>query len=404
MIRLIKKDYFYVFLLFICSLALFALYLGHPDQLYWDELIHINGARTILYGNKPYAELTQTPLGREILVASLYVFGDTPFGARMLTALSSSLNIVVLFGLGRLLFKKTAFALLPPLFLLTDLLFYVQARIGMVDQFLTLFMLLSFYYFLKILDDTSALRSYFLVGFYFGLAVAIKSVAIALLPLYLFFITKNIFQKQISIRRGFCFYGALILPSPLIFWFSYGLLGFSFHEMLTHLNWLWGFLSNFQIDPSITSDWKDWLLVQKPIWYLFEELGGNSSKVVLAAGNPFFWLAAEFSFIALLFFGRSIPKKFFYLHAVIVFQFLFWSVKPSTHIYYMLPVLPFYALLIGALFWFLWDRFPNKRNIVIGNAIALWLLSLGFFIYYFPLIQGQVVSNQVLQRYPNLPP
>lgn len=404
MFRLIKKDYFYVFCLFFCGLALYAYGLNLSGQLFWDEITHINGARTILYGNKPYAELTQTPLGREMLLISIALFGDNPWGARVLTLISASLNLSLVYLIGRKLFKNQWLAVLSACFLLTDMLYYVQARIGMADQFLCTFLLFSFYCFLKIQAEKSSLQSYVWLGFWLSMAIAVKSVAIVFLPLYAFPVFKEFLQKKQSFSQLLKVMGCLILPLPLILWLSYALLGFSISEMLDHLVWLWGFLRSFHIHPSITSNVFDWLHLEKPIWYLYNEVDFNHSKFVLLTGNPFFWFAAEFSFVALLFFAKRIPPHFFYLHAAVVGQFLFWMIKPSTHLYYMLPVLPFYALLIGAFFDFLMQSFPEKRKLLAINAAILWFLSLGCFVYYYPILQGELRPNRILERYPNLPP
>lgn len=402
--RLILKDYFYLFCLFFCSLALFTQHLSTPAVLYWDELIHINGARTILYAIKPYGELTQTPLGRELLVLSMHFFGDQPLGWRLLTAISASFNIVLVYGIAKKLFNYSSLAVLSSFFLLTDTLYYVQARIGMVDQFLTFFILLSFLLFVLAASEKPSLKLYIAIGFTLACAIAIKSIAVIFLPLYVFPLLKDLFKKQISWRRASLLSAFLIFPIPVVLWISYALIGFSFQQMLDHLTWLWGFLRNFEINQSITSSWVDWLRMEKPIWYLYQNVNSTTARFVLLTANPVFWYLAEFCFVALLFCWKKIPAKFFYLHAAVIGQFIFWSIKPSTHLYYMLPVLPFYALLIGAFFYFLGEGFPKQRGMIVWNAAALWLISLACFIYYFPLLQGDIQPLSILQRFPGLPP
>jgi len=377
------------------------------------------GPEPSLYGNKPYAELSQTPLAREIFVASLWIFGDSPWGARVFSAIAGALSLVFVYGIGKQFTQNTKLGIFAAGFLLFDPLFYVQARIGMPDMVLTCLILISFFYFSKIIHSTECKKTdYLLLGIFTGLAIAIKSVATVVVPIYLFgfffspplskgdaggFKNRKSLLTSLYKREGTLNALIFLLPIPLLFWLPYVILGYSFVEMKEHLSWLWEFLRNFKSDPSIVSYWYNWLIGEYPLWYLNKEIGADQFLVVLLIGNLVFWVAAEIVFVALLFCWKKLDKKIFYLHAVILAQILFWAIKPATHLYYVLPILPFYALLIAIFFDFLFKQFPDKKKYLIFDAGILITLTALFFFYYSPLIVGKTVSEKALESYSNLP-
>src|SRR5215471_15255901 len=119
--------------LFLISLGFFSLLIHYPPKLYWDESIHERGAEKILEGKGPYKDQMHPPLGREILVVSLYFFGESPAGGRGLSVIAGAGCVALIFLIGVQLTQSLFPSLLPPLLLLSDPLFYLHARMGMLD-------------------------------------------------------------------------------------------------------------------------------------------------------------------------------------------------------------------------------------------------------------------------------
>ena len=92
-----KNVKWIAFSLFLISLGYFALFIQYPKKLYWDETIHTRGAQKILEGKGPYKDQMHPPLGRELLVASMYLFGESPTGARGLSVLAGAGTIALIF-------------------------------------------------------------------------------------------------------------------------------------------------------------------------------------------------------------------------------------------------------------------------------------------------------------------
>lgn len=400
----LQKTHGLAFFFFFSSLLCLYSGLSEPNQLFWDEIIHVNGARSVLYGNKPYPTPYHPPLGREILLSSLYIFGDTPQGARGISILAGAGCVALVFLIAFRLTQSLFFASVSALSLLTDTLFYLHARMGMFDIFVAFFMVLSFWVFLWMREKPPPRPAYpyYLLGTALALAFAIKVVAGILYPI--FFIDLLLTALKCKERRekrrevSHLFFGFFI-PALFFFWLPYAIMGYSLQGIKDHLVWVWEFMHTFKGSPSVISGWKEWLLVKKPIWYLNIPVDKTHMRSVVATGNYLLWIGAEIFFVILLFNWKRLPKKIFFVHAVIAAQLAFWAIKPTTHIYYMLPIIPFYALLVGVFFRFLADRFPAKSRYIQWDAAIYLACCFVIFGYYFPLIHGSPVERMKVNQY-----
>jgi len=422
-----SRIYFYIPVLFLIAWAFYSFQSGHPPQLYWDEITHVNGARSILYAESSYSAPEQPPLGREILLASLFLFGDSPAGARRLSTLFGAASIILVFWIAYHLTQNIFVSFWSSLLLLSDPLFYIHSRIGMMDIFVTFFMLLAFGVFLKIRVGTNLAcppvvwrvfvpmggRSqgsplqYYLLGTILGIAFSIKMIALVLYPVFWMGLASSSLsldkervrersEKWIPLTHLTL---AFTLPTLLVFWLSYAILGFSLPEMKDQLLWFWNFQRYINPHESIVSHWPEWLIVQKPIWYLKEKIDSEYSHAIFAMGNAAFWIFAEIALLLWLFCWRDLFKKYFWIPLIILMQFAFWTFKPAPALYYMLPVLPFYALALGLTLKFLLDQFPDKKRHTQWNSIVFLVCCWGVFVYWYPLIHGKPIETQKIERY-----
>jgi dolichyl-phosphate-mannose-protein mannosyltransferase len=389
--------------LFLLSLGFFTLSLGTPKKLYWDETIHVNAARAILYG-EPSAR-DYPPLGREILLVSLVLFGDTPAGARGLSALCGAGGVGLIFLIARRLTQKTMIGVFTALLLISEPIFYLHSRLGMLDIFVTFFMILSFWIFLKIRERTPEQRLpslYYLLGTALGLGFSIKMLASVLYPIFLADLVwsalkiKDPRRKKIHLLHLFA---AFSLPTLIIFWGAYAVLGYSLTGIKDHLTWYYSFMSTFKGNRLIISKWYEWLIVKTPIWYLKMDVDKSHSVAVVATGNHLIWIGAEIFFVALLFCWRWVRKEIYFIHMIIVAQFVFWGIKPTTHIYYMTAVVPFYVLLIGVFLQCMMDRFPSKKKYIQFDTVVFLVCSFLIFGYYFPLLSGRPIKTEKIKEY-----
>lgn len=156
---------------------------GHNSlmtDMYFDEIYHARTAFEHIMGWQPY-EITHPPLGKIIISVGIRIFGMNPFGWRISGVLFSSLLLPVIYAMGRLLFKKRAWALVFSLLFALDGLHFVQGRIATIDTYSVFFSSLAvlfmlWFYNTNILRDRleSCLIPFALSGVMFGFSIATK--------------------------------------------------------------------------------------------------------------------------------------------------------------------------------------------------------------------------------------
>ena len=149
-------------------------------DMYFDEIYHARTAFEHIMGWQPY-EITHPPLGKIIISLGIKVFGMNPFGWRISGALFSGLLLPAIYVMGRLLFKKRAWALVFSLLFSLDGLHFVQGRIATIDTYSVFFSSLAllfmiWFYNTNILRDKlwHCLLPFALSGIMFGFSVSTK--------------------------------------------------------------------------------------------------------------------------------------------------------------------------------------------------------------------------------------
>ncbi|MEN9201653.1 MAG: phospholipid carrier-dependent glycosyltransferase [Thermostichus sp. DG_1_6_bins_120] len=102
------------------------------DEVYFPEF-----AQNYLDG-KPFFDV-HPPLGKYFIALSIQVFGRNEWGFRLATALCGSLIPLLLTGLAYRLTYHVGFALLSGALLLTDGVFLVESRFGLINVYLVVF-------------------------------------------------------------------------------------------------------------------------------------------------------------------------------------------------------------------------------------------------------------------------
>jgi dolichyl-phosphate-mannose--protein O-mannosyl transferase len=275
----------------------------------------------------------------------------------------------------------------------------------MLDMFVTFFMILAFWIFLKIRERAPEDRPpylYYMLGTALALGFSVKMIAVVLYPIFFADLMWSALKIKDGRRKKFRILhllAAFSLPTFLVFWGAYAVLGHSLPEIGDHLTEYYRFMRHFHGEPQISSRWYEWLLVKMSIWYLKTPIDNTYSTAVVATGNHLIWWGAELAFVVLLFFRRWVHKEVYFLHLIIAAQFLFWEVKPTTHLYYMTPVVPFYVLLIGVFVQFMMERFPTKKKYLRFDAAVFLLCAFLVFGYYFPLINGRPIKTEKVEKF-----
>ncbi|MDU0478183.1 phospholipid carrier-dependent glycosyltransferase [Staphylococcus chromogenes] len=115
--------------------------------------------------NPAYGLVVHPPLAKQLLAMGEVVFGYTPLGWRVMTALFSTLTVLGIMMIARRLSNSTAVAAFAGVLALCDGVLLVAGRFGMLDIFLTLFVVLAAYFMIRD-HDQMRMRMYraFLAG------------------------------------------------------------------------------------------------------------------------------------------------------------------------------------------------------------------------------------------------
>ncbi|MGH7634947.1 MAG: phospholipid carrier-dependent glycosyltransferase, partial [Gemmatimonadaceae bacterium] len=141
-------------LLFAAALALYLPRLSIPPAYMYDEHYHAYTAAQYVAGNHdayvwytraPRSGVAYTwnhpPLGLLFIAGGIELFGDTPFGWRVSSAVVGAVGIVIPYLLALRLSRDREAAELTGALLLLDGLYFVQSRTSMLDIFLVTFLM-----------------------------------------------------------------------------------------------------------------------------------------------------------------------------------------------------------------------------------------------------------------------
>lgn len=95
--------------------------------------------------NPAYGLVVHPPLAKQLLAIGEMMFGYTPMGWRVMTALFSTLTVLLIVAIARRLSNSTAVAIFAGVLALSDGVLLVAGRFGMLDIFLTFFIVLAAY-------------------------------------------------------------------------------------------------------------------------------------------------------------------------------------------------------------------------------------------------------------------
>ncbi len=278
-----------------------------------------------------------------------FIFGVSTFIARLPFVLFGTLSVYLLYLVGKKLFNSEKVGLVSA-FILAIFNYHIWiSRTGYLEGILTFFIILSFYYFLKLLENNSP-KNYFLVGLSLGLAFLCKYTMLFLLPAFFFYLlifNRNILKNKRILLAIIVF---LIVISPVIFY------NIMVYKTRGHLDLQ--FSQIFGMD--IRQDWPMFARGEKRTFndYIFN-LKGIYDTLKFTLGKIYFNLF----FVSLLLiitnlFLKKEEARFFYL---LIFLFIFLTLQFS---------------ITGAA-----NRFLPVFTPLISIIIAYFLIQLYYFLY-----------------------
>lgn len=376
--------------------------LGRPNELVFDEVYYVDGARDFLQtgvevdGASPEF-IVHPPVGKWAIAIGIKLFGDNSFGWRFSAALVGVLSVALVYAIAQQLFHSQFLSISAAALMSLDGLHLVMSRTALLDIFLSFFLLLSFYSLIT--------NRLWLMSISMGLALGTKWSALyvlAALGIYLL-ISRREFIKtalQCGVIPLFVYlvswsgwflsdkgWSRDYSTNPLISWIHYHREMLNFHTGLT-------------TEHSYEASAWNWLVLGRPTSFFYatpKSCGSSScSQEVLAIGTPVLWwlgLIALFTTV-----GYFIHRRERNAGLILMFwlsSYLPWLAFPerTMFFFYAIAFQPFMVLGIIYVAEKAFEKVESRaerRRYFLG-FIALIALC---FAYFYPLFVGGVMTYE----------
>ena len=385
--------------------------ISYLNNTYFDEIYHARTAYEYIHDMTIY-EWTHPPLGKLLMTIPIRFMGMTPFAYRVMGNIAGLLLLIVIYVFAKRLFGSTRYAALAMLLFAADGMHFVQTRIGTVDSYLVLFMLLAYlfmyqYICCKTEDGVSTkLFNLFASGLFMGCAIATKwngaycGVGLAIV----FFVNLYIrsrharsygsWRSQVRTIIPCCFVFFVFVPI-LIYLASY----IPFFITYTGDNAMVGFFelqeqmynyhSKLDATHPFSSRWYLWPIGIKPVWYYKGNVGEGMVSSIACHSNPFIWWTGILGMLyALKEMLIERKKSFsFLIVAALACYVPYMFIPRIMYLYHYFPVVPLMILMtVGGLKAL--DSFTKKR-------LSLWyaVIAVLVFAFFYPIYSGAVIPE-----------
>ena len=390
--------------------VLVAIRLTIPSALYFDEEHYVPAARTLLAGSG-YPNPEHPLLGKLAIAAGIALFGDGPLGWRLPSLLAGGLT---LFAAMRALWfaSFSRFATLAyGVLLASGFHLFVHARIAMLDGVMAALLAVGYWQLAAAWRACSTANARWRLagaGIALGLAMGAKwnAVPLAALPGLAFLAVRlsSARERALTARDGPPAPGISLIEAavwlgvvPLLaYWLTFAP-GYAIETSLLARDGIVALqahildLQGQVIEPHpYMSNWLDWMLNRRAIWYLYEVADGAQRGVMLI-GNPLTMLAGLPALVWCAWAAVARCRTDCGAVAVIYAAAIgFWIVAPKPiqfAYHYVVPSIALLAALALAL--------EELRRRDLGWAAWGTLAgSLGLFAFFFPILSAAPLAEE----------
>lgn len=419
----------------------------YMSSMYFDEVYFARSAENFVNNTIP-KERTHPPLGKLIQAAGVEIFGETPFGWRIMGVIFGTLIVPLMYLLGKKLFGTWIGGFSAAFLMTFDFMHFTMARIGTTDTYVVFFSLVSqvffLVYFMQIVKNgwkNTSVLPLFLAVVFFALGFSTKWLtlwsAAGMLALLVAVRVKDLTRLKGSLSDkyvAFFEHPALLLVgfagiAVLIYFATYipeMLLGNSFPSILNLQLSMLSFHSGSVVD-SAAAPWWSWPTMFYPggsaaRWFDITYFQPNSNPIstIYVLGNPAIWWTG-FALVLVLAYqslhvqqavgslwsrikksavrqsikGEGWEIKGIYIVVVFFFSWLIYVfIGRATYIYHFYLSVP---LLILAITYFI-NKYWHTNYGKIG-AIAIFTVSIAAFILFYPVISGAPIDPSYIHKY-----
>lgn len=379
--------------------------LGRPETLVFDELYYVDGARDLLdvgveVEGSDAEFVVHPPLGKWLISIGIAIFGDESFGWRFTNALIGIATVVLLYLVSHKLFNSEPVALVAASLMALDGLAIVMSRTALLDNFLTFFVLLAFFFLIR--------ERFLLMGIALGAAMSVKWSGLYFL--LAFIIIAAIWNVRSFLERKDQRLLSVIAAAPVallayisswVGWFRSDR-GWDRDSGTNALSSLWNyhreiynFHSTLDADHPYRSHPWSWLVMGRPTSFFYESPEGcgakNCSQEILALGNPLIWWFGTIAIAVVI--GYAITRRDRLALSILLplgAGYLPWFLFPERTMFtfYAISILPFMILAIAYLANELLRHYARATLLISIALTAVFAL----FLYFLPIHIAQVIT------------
>lgn len=335
--------------------------LGRFQTTVFDEYYYVHDAKALLHGG-----LAGTPgeswrpagvrsdahpdLAKLAIAAGIVVLGEGPWGWRVPAAVAGIVLIALVFPLSRRLGLTDEWALAALVLAAADPMLMLESRLAVLDVFVALGTAVSIYFALRYVQAGFRMRWLVPCAAALGAAAACKWSGLLAVPAVLLILVPPLARGRDRVRvlplvgvLVFVPVGVYLLSSVPYFAAGHGPADWlRLQEHMATFGW------GVKGDRSFASPPRTWPFDVYPIWYKWS-VGPSGTTGLLAIGNFLLWWASVLVWVVL---GMlAILRRDWRLGvvpALVGALYLPWLLTTrQTYIYYMVPVVPFLAILVA---------------------------------------------------------
>ena len=383
---------FHLFFISMLSLMLIFINLGRNHLIPYDEAIYAKISRNMIETGEYFVQswipgkvwYEKPPLYMWMMAGSMKIFGVNSFSARFPSAVFGFLTILLVHVFTNKYFGKLA-SFISSILLVTTVQYLYYSRASMLDITTTFFITLALYSYYSTREERRQNLFWILTGLSIGLAVMTKGI-VGFLPIpiiflnegYLYITRDKVLNKTYIWQYLYCITSAVFIFVP---W-----------HILMYQKFGNSFLSN----------------------YLGYHVWDRATTAIEDKGRPFFWylvvlkVSMRLWFISLI---MAFPYAVYKLyrkekHLLLpliwaVFAFIFFSSAKSKLVWYITPIYPALAVIVG---WFIskiihyisdfgYKKINNFNGRLFKSIVMLVITIVALF--YFFLNKGLVYTSDL---------
>lgn len=391
----------------------------------WDEYYYVTTAYQFNH-HLPALITVHPPLGMYLISAGMSVFGDNPFGWRIVPDLAGILLVMLVYIFTKKISLSRSAAVIASVLLSVDFMHFMITRMASLESTLAFFAILSVFFLYcyaearRSSEDFNATLRYLLpCALSIALAISIKwsalySLVTALLVIayfeFVYSYRGSLRTKLIAVFNICALF--VVLPVSLYFSCYYPTVFYPFYKN-SGMNDFWSFVSSLQPvmyqfhthmvnhvpNGGDGSEWWQWPLITQPqLVYRWLDIRSNLSSIGLLMGNPLIWWLFYPSLLLMLVHVLKVRKfmPLFLLSATLL-QFLPYALFGRiSYIYYFYISSVFGIMLLGYLFSQALQLKNRRLNyLIVAYVLACILL----FVAFYPLLSGLPVDRGYFIKY-----